>query len=368
MFLVHVNFEVVGLTMLQDSAPLSKLPKLCRHCMTEPAIQRAASATSHNRYSLKNQDHYSQSTMRETDETSIGKMEFHCFSKLPKEIRQEIWRFALPEPRFIELTARNQERPHRIYRRAGKATEVLWTALSPPLLLLNVNHEARQTTLESYEPSAAWDQSATPWRRAYVNYSKDVLYFTADSLQALLHFLNGDAAPQMLVPLNLAKVSTLSVEARFGHRYCENRRTLQPSDDCRGRSRAIRNLGALFATFPKLKRLLFVIDGRDSGFGGPDHLVKATEEHEDYSLPNGREAMMHWTSQLIEEVGSRNPGLLVPAVGLSLLVNGSGHSEAHLERRWDYSRAECEVHSPSFPDLDGLFFKGTDSCSSSPEP
>jgi hypothetical protein len=73
---------------------------------------------------------------------------FHPFPRLPKELRLEIWRHGLPEPRLINFNLMI----HNIRRRRFVDRDLFWTAQSTPLsqCLRLVNCEARDVFNEAY--------------------------------------------------------------------------------------------------------------------------------------------------------------------------------------------------------------------------
>ncbi len=98
----------------------------------------------------------------------VGPTTFPQFSRLPTEIRLQIWREAALVPRAVLLRPRHRPCKSRIIRS--------WRCCNPVPALLHVNSEARGVTLASRYPIAYGGVRGTP-TRAYVNLRFDYIAF-----------------------------------------------------------------------------------------------------------------------------------------------------------------------------------------------
>jgi len=268
---------------------------------------------------------------------------FNCFPQLPREIRLQIWEFALPDPRFIELVPRNIKYPDTpIWWTRWSGSKWVWTTVNPPPVLLNVSHEARNICLQSYESTSVWYQSQGPLRKTYVDYAKDTFYCSVESFNALQDSLIGRISSLQVAPINLASVRALSIEIRQAHPW-SGLPGIQ--HDLGGKEISADYLASLFELFPALEELLLVIDGRNPRFDGPAELVEPTEAYKDYYEENGREMMMERIVKLVEEVKSAKTYLKIPLIRLNLFING--RDTPCLEHRWRYRYGLCRFGSPS---------------------
>lgn len=97
---------------------------------------------------------------------------FPNFSKLPYEIRAEIWRFACENPRIIEIKL---GRPGPITRRHwSNHTPQPWISPTAPPIGLWVCQESRKETLRSVELAFGRDGFEP---KIYVNFERDTIFF-----------------------------------------------------------------------------------------------------------------------------------------------------------------------------------------------
>ena len=124
----------------------------------------------------------------------------------------------------------------------------------------------------------------------------------------------------------------------------------EPADP-NGFDEATRYLDTTIRTFPNLKDLSLVIDGRNSGFDGDAEIVESTSQHEDYEVPEGRKLASSWIPEVLDRMQREESSeIRLPSVRLALLANGEETPE--LQRRWNYLRARCRVCHPNCTDLE----------------
>lgn len=113
---------------------------------------------------------------------------FYRFLFLPDELRLEIWRRALPAPRFIELMLIDVETE----RKATwlRVNHGLWSWMSVgsyiALPLMQACSEARTIALESYTCVELRDQSQPVCPCKYVDFSRDTFYLARNSHDRLM--------------------------------------------------------------------------------------------------------------------------------------------------------------------------------------
>lgn len=277
---------------------------------------------------------------------------FHQFPLLPKELRVQIWKNALPEPRIIELNLIDKLHPTLyLWQTHGEDdNEFVWETASPPINipLLRASREARLATLESYENKGIYYHGTNTWTYVYVDFSRDTFYLNRDEH---MHVMCGFA---MDIPEDLywtARVQNLAVNLgmfairNIGEipRYSRFEQFWTPE----GQADVIRDLLDIFENFPALKKFNFALDGRNPIFGGPVEIIEPTAEFEDYWEPDGRTLASAWIPDTLSELHRQRPQVRIPPqVGLKLLTNGKDME--HLERRWDYCYACCRFVEPGY--------------------
>jgi hypothetical protein len=281
------------------------------------------------------------STMHATHETDKPPY-FYLFSQLPTELRLKVWKYALPGPRLVELTVQSPERPDIEYgttQSSAQNLRWLWVinnAKSPALLY--VSHEAREVALGSYEATGAWEPSFRPWRKAYINYSADTLYFSALTYRALLFSRRGAHSKFDKKSINLSRIRSLALAS-----WPRIRQSVEPIL----RTEAVHLLQFVLKSCQGLEELFLTMDGRVSIFEGPDRLEEPTERYPDYSDGVTKEKMLKLIDEMVEEAQELEPTVKLPLVRLKLLMNGP--DTLAVERRWFYGRGCCETYALERP-------------------
>lgn len=242
-------------------------------------------------------------------------LEFHLFPKLPHELRLEIWRFALPPPRVVEL---------RPTGRAGKRR--FWITDTSPPVLLRVCHEAREVALGSYSPVSAWNQTRPVLTRAYIAYSKDIVYLSDSWCKRLweniIYSKIGD------IPVALDKVQYFAVDCdRRVAGYSPWSRILTTGaegpaflQNDMSRQNAVRFVVSFLTYFQNLKHFLLVADKRRTLQEGMDELLEPTDAYETCCEKSLREIRAENFPALLEEVQARNPNLNIPSIQFKILI------------------------------------------------
>lgn len=242
-------------------------------------------------------------------------LQFRLFPKLPYELRLEIWRFALPPPRVVEL------------RQSGRAKRGrFWiTDICPPVLL-SVCHEAREVALELYRPILVWNQTRPVLTRSYIAYSKDIVYLSDSSYKRLLD--NVMSSKIWDAPVALDKVQYFAVISdQITTGYSQWSRIFAMGDEgpaflvnAVSRQNAVGFLASIFRHFKNLKQLLLVTDKRMASREGMDELLEPTDAYEDCCDKRTREIRTEKLPGLLEEVQAQNTNLNVPPVHFKVLI------------------------------------------------
>jgi hypothetical protein len=277
---------------------------------------------------------------------------FHHFPLLPKELRVQIWKEALPEPRVIELKLVDKLHPTLYTWQVPKDdNEFVWKTTSPPISipLLRVSREARLATLEWYENRGLYYHGTDTWTCVYVDFSRDTFYLNIDeNVHLIVGFEGWDISSDLYWATkaqNLAVNLGIFGERNIGEipRYARFEQLWTPE----GQAVVIQEFLDLFQNLPALKELNFVLDGRNPIFGGPVEIIEPTAEFEDYWEPDGRTLASAWIPDTLSELHRQRPEVKIPPkVGLKLLTNGK--DTEHLERRWDYCFARCRFAEPGY--------------------
>ena len=263
---------------------------------------------------------------------------FHPFPLLPKELRLEIWKLALPDPRVIELSLLRSDYPLRLPQRYYRASRGAWwwvASASPTTFpLIRTNAEARSIALASYERCEILNRNDTVRHPMYINFSKDTIFVTRDAVDDLKEVLVGSHRRVRFMNWR-TKVRNLALPLDILERPGYLRAALIPGPepaDPKGFKEATRYIADIVRTFPGLKDLSLVIDARNPGFGGDAEIIESTSEHEDYEEPEGRELASSWIPEVLAGLASESSDVQLPSVRLALLINGRDTPE--LERRW----------------------------------
>lgn len=108
---------------------------------------------------------------------------FHLFSRLPGEIRLQIWSLILSTPRTIELNCDIE-----IHSNTGRGYAKSFTTKTPIPPLLHVNHESRYEALKVY--TAHFNTEHSP-NYIYVAFDRDIIKLHEE---VLAHVLNTELA------------------------------------------------------------------------------------------------------------------------------------------------------------------------------
>lgn len=273
---------------------------------------------------------------------------FNIFPSFPREIRLQIWMLASPDPRIIDLTLRNSEGGLLYGRYSAAKGPWFWTTGSTiSLPLLQVNHEARNTTLESYSPTSIREKNGLSWRAAYIDFKRDTLYRACERFDPLFQF---QQAYDIIIEnpstwtCNTTKLALPLTVIRedFWKSYHRTLGGFQDFNHPDGRKYAIRCILSILLRFPAIKQLFLVIDGRDDQFGGVPEIVEPSESYADYDDPTGHIIALKAISLIVDDLRNNHPNINLPRIDLALFTNGDNTS---LERRWYYDYAECQITS-----------------------
>jgi hypothetical protein len=276
---------------------------------------------------------------------------FHLFPLLPKELRLDIWNLAFcAESRVIEPHFTHKDYPTpslafygvlkwRSYSTASDPPgSVIWTSqaiTAPPLLF--VCHESRDFLSGSYQKVNICDQSSQPWQNTYVNWSNDTIYVSPHDLE----MLHRTATTQRALWIN--EVRNLAVQAG-GKRISGIPRTTRYTrylnlSNNYSQDTAVLHIMWLAITFPSLRQITVILDGRHESFCGSTELFEPTPEFEDHLHTDGRTMALQRILDLEEHLWVQKPKLINLQIRLGVLINGRFSSE--LERRWIYSAGGC---------------------------
>ncbi|KAK1834235.1 hypothetical protein QBC39DRAFT_253095 [Podospora conica] len=168
---------------------------------------------------------------------------FTSFQKLPAEIRNMIWEYALPESRVYEVL----DAPNAKQRtQAQKGLMFANVHPEPPPALAAVCRESRHFVLHTYKPLTLGNTTK------YVDLSRDILllepYLLVKRLHRTLHFMSQ-------IPLMRDNINRLALGTSYGvyTGICHPVLSWKVSKN---------NMGKLLSTlakFPKLKLLIFVV-------------------------------------------------------------------------------------------------------------
>ncbi|KAK4157878.1 hypothetical protein C8A00DRAFT_11329, partial [Chaetomidium leptoderma] len=168
---------------------------------------------------------------------------FTKFQRLPPEIRNMVWEYALPEPRVYEVL----DAPNA--KQKTPAQEGLMFAnvhLEPPPALAAVCRESRYFVLHHYKPLTLGKTTK------FVDMSRDILllepYLLVKRLHRALHFMSQ-------IPLVRENATRLALGTSYG---------IYPGifHPVLGRKVSKNNMGKLLASlakFPRLKTLVFIV-------------------------------------------------------------------------------------------------------------
>jgi hypothetical protein len=285
-------------------------------------------------------------------------LEFHAFSDLPKEIRLQIWKHALPSPRLIEIFFSNKNDP-TIQNHYGWHFKGEWIWASSPIprsSLLDVVDEARRVLLESYEQVSISNEVESNSSTIFVDFARDTLLLKRLAIDCLVDMASewNASIRKFPVPGWVSQVQNLAV-ITHGYRSWAPDWAMSPflglsavRNQVKNQEKDVDFLISVFETFPRLKLLCLVIDGRKPGVDVNDSvtLSEPTDEHEDYYEENGRIKALEWVQKLQSELKLKLQTPRDCSLRLSLLI--TGEDTAELERRWDYINGGCRFCAPEY--------------------
>ncbi|KAG4422244.1 hypothetical protein IFR04_004624 [Cadophora malorum] len=277
---------------------------------------------------------------------------FTVFSLLPKELRLEIWKRALPEPRLIEMTFIDREWPlRRLLTRRDQPGAWVWVATTNDisLPLLRVNAEARSLTLGSYTLVQICTQTHSIGQQIYIDFYRDTIYFARYSQERLFDVLDGRFAEIQHTGMLTSKARSLAINLGSLSKGPWNWDPdtypgVEHLSSAEGRTDASKLFVKMFRSFPKLRELFVVVDGRHPDLGGSVEIARPSSDQEDFYEPAGQDIAKRWIPEALNKVREISPDLHQPRVALAVLTNGS--NSAILERRWDYLHACCRFREP----------------------
>lgn len=240
--------------------------------------------------------------------------EFHAFPDLPNEIRLQIWKHALPSPRLIEIHFSNKNDP-TIQNQYGWHFKGEWIWESSPIprsSLLDVVDEARHVLLEFYEQVSISNEVESNPSSSYIDFGRDTILLRRLAIDCLVDMASEYNASirKFPVPGWVSQVQNFAVITQ-GYRSFAPDWPVSPflglsavSNQSKSQEQDVDFLISVFETFPRLKLLFLVIDGRKPGVdaNGSVALSEPTDEHEDYYEENGRKKALEWVQKLQGEL------------------------------------------------------------------
>ena len=290
---------------------------------------------------------------------------FHLFPLLPKELRLQIWKHALPTPQILDLALTHRER--------GNEGKILgpgwvglcnWTTKTPPShpQLPYVNQEARGVFLDSYTRTSISDQAIPSLgRHVWIDHSRDTLYFTKRNGINLSRWFTGQFEqggphpPAKALLLEFEKVRHIAIDWLSPR----DAREVQKKNPAPWMFSTIGRIRQLCHYCPELEECSFVIDarhldlayekeeatieGRVPAVRGKVRLVDATIQtcNQGGVIVRG-EAMLDPSvlKSLVHTLKERNLDLNVPMLRLKLFV---GDRPPRKLRKWDLHAGSCSV-------------------------
>ncbi|CAK7208352.1 hypothetical protein SBRCBS47491_000063 [Sporothrix bragantina] len=169
--------------------------------------------------------------------------EFHNFMRLPGELRNMVWKYALPARRVYEI----MDVPHA--KKKMKAVDGLMFANvhhEPPPALAAVCRESRRLVMHHYQPLTLSNTTK------YVDLSRDLLLLEPYLLLQRLHRTLDFMSRLPMIRDNMAGLA-------LGTSYGINTGIFHPVLSWRASKSNMVKLVTAMAKFPKLKDLLFII-------------------------------------------------------------------------------------------------------------
>lgn len=264
----------------------------------------------------------------------------HDFKRLPIELRLKIWEDAIPDPRVIDLKLLNSHN-QTADDPSPEMEDWQWTYKPPSeinhVALSQVNRESREVYLKTYQRTDLFESLGGFTRKLYVDFSRDILYrncwiydFWSNDLSKLPDtFAQANSKWAKDTELLAVRPSILRPWSIGGFGTIEERT-----------EQTILNL---IASFPKLKHLRLIIDGRGTRIPGPHEIVELPDAGSGSDSLSQKVHAETALAKLLEHIKEQNPSVSIPRTELALLINGKDHPG--WERRWNYSSSKCEVRA-----------------------
>ncbi|CZR67698.1 uncharacterized protein PAC_17597 [Phialocephala subalpina] len=220
---------------------------------------------------------------------------FEPFTRFPKELRLQVWKCILPEPRIIdvEIIEKKGER----LRRPTSLQPASGTGSAPRhnnfAAAANVLYRASFRFDPLFEENVAkdFDSRLTSW---WVQKTE-----------------------MLGVHLTFIKANFLGViDSNMDGFKCFN--------EASGRAHAVPCLLTLIETSRRLKQILIVIDGRDARFSGPVEIIEPLPGSVEFREADGYLFALKAISLIVADLKAQRPDLSSPEIKLALLTNGEG--------------------------------------------
>lgn len=270
-----------------------------------------------------------------TNEESIA---FALFQHLPKEIRDMIWNYALPEQQIIEvyLDYQNPSNSHgECQARRMWVTDLRRATIS----LLYVNREARNIVSESYEriPFSDKKQNKQPpkYRYFWINLQKDVILLRGKPALSLSFHPSRDLG----LPYEwFCRIQNFGLHAK-GYESCWGRDHHFLIPEFADLSLTI--MSSFYVRFPSVKNLSFIIDGRDLQTDGPEMLLKPEMIKAAQDKESGREKALEFLASMRTLLETKHSDLKIPEMHIRLLAYGQNTGK--FQRHWNYRKGRCRI-------------------------
>jgi hypothetical protein len=304
---------------------------------------------------------------------------FERFPLLPKELRLQIWKNALPDPQVLELVTTGLQRDpssstsnHATWRWKGTS------ALKIPLL--GVSQEARTVALESYERLPISKPLDSKYAWPFFDYSRDTFYFSVDNWKEFLEMVDGEYSRdrwtcEKSIPMDMTKVQFLAIGSvasqfrdsgglipRFENALLKSQKVESPDNESQrplhrmyldegerevepwvyqdwSSMNTRRHFERVFGMFKNLKTFYTTIDERQrtrkSMSSGTDSLLSPVVQQWDPA--NYLANHQAWIQQIVSTV---RPDLHIPKVGLRFMLNEEDTIDL---ARWDYANTTADL-------------------------
>ncbi|KAH6671211.1 hypothetical protein B0J14DRAFT_595543 [Halenospora varia] len=255
---------------------------------------------------------------------------FHLFPRLSQELRDHVWRLALPFARVLEIRLVKIEEMGNGFQGNSQNEGYFWTTNTKSLAtMLLVCREATAIVMASYEWTRIWTLNGVHrpcWTKTLVNYNEDVFYFSEESLGTLQKMSAPGGSDSLISPIQLKKMQIIAFPSNGRQTDAELLREFKPGRHIRKASREF--LTRFIPLFTNMKTLILAVNCRDYRFSGdelfskpPDELLHSGREIEGFEL------MSHWPESLVEDLVLRCPLAQGLKIKLSILINGESCEE-----------------------------------------